>query len=67
LAEASKQALEKSGRFTRIYTELIAAGAFYPAEEYHQDYYKKNPLRYRYYRSGCGRDARVKSVWGGTP
>jgi len=63
-AEASKTQLEKSGRFPRIYTEVAAAGAFYPAEEYHQDYYKKNPIRYKYYRTGCRRDARVNEVWG---
>jgi peptide-methionine (S)-S-oxide reductase len=40
-------------------------GTFYPAEDYHQDYYKKNPVRYQYYRSGCGRDARLKQLWGG--
>lgn len=66
-AEASKAALEKSGRFPRIYTEIAPAGTFYVAEDYHQDYYKKNPIRYRYYRTGCGRDARVAEVWGAKP
>lgn len=65
-AEASKAALLKSGQIKQIYTEIALATRFYPAEEYHQDYYKKNPLRYRYYRATCGRDARVAEVWGNT-
>jgi peptide-methionine (S)-S-oxide reductase len=64
IAEASKAALVKSGRFKQVYTEIVAAGPFWPAEDYHQDYYKKNPVRYQYYRFGCGRDARVKYLWG---
>ncbi|MDT8438998.1 MAG: peptide-methionine (S)-S-oxide reductase MsrA [Wenzhouxiangellaceae bacterium] len=65
LAEASKQALSESGRFEReIVVPIEDAGAFWPAEDYHQDYYRKNPLRYRYYRSGCGRDRRLEELWG---
>ena len=64
LAEASKAAVAKQLGVT-IYTEIVDAGPFYVAEDYHQDYYKKNPIRYAYYRHGCGRDARVKEVWGG--
>ena len=65
LAEASKAQLDKSKPFkAAIVTEITAAGEFYPAEEYHQDFYLKNPLRYKFYRSGCGRDARLKDLWG---
>ncbi len=64
-AQASKAALEKTKPFPEpLVTEIVRAGTFYPAEDYHQDYYKKNPVRYAYYRNGCGRDARLKQLWG---
>ena len=67
-ALASKAALEKSGQLKgTIVTQIVAATTFYPAEEYHQDYYRKNPLRYQFYRQWCGRDARLKEIWGSTP
>ncbi len=65
MAEASKKALAASGRFDKpIVTEILPLGTFYPAEEYHQDYYKKNPIRYHWYRSGSGRDQFLEKVWG---
>jgi peptide-methionine (S)-S-oxide reductase len=64
-AQASLSALEKSKPFSDpIVTQIALAGPFYAAEDYHQDYYKKNPVRYQYYRTGCGRDARLKQLWG---
>jgi len=65
LAEASKAELEASNRLKLpIVTEIADAAPFYPAESYHQDYYLKNPARYAYYRWGCGRDERLKQIWG---
>lgn len=68
LAEASKAALEKSKPFKgAILTEVTRATVFYPAEDYHQDYYLKNPVRYKFYVNGCGRYARLKQLWGAAP
>ena len=63
-AEASRDALIKSGRFPIIHTEIQRATTFWMAEEYHQNYYKENSASYTYYRYACGRDARLKKLWG---
>jgi len=63
-AQKSKEALQSSGRFkTAIATTVVMAGPFYPAETYHQDYYKKNAVQYRFYKFGCGRAQRLSAVW----
>lgn len=65
IIEQSIGKLQKSGKFDKpVKTELIKSAPFYPAEEYHQDYYKKNPLKYKYYRFRCGRDQYLEKIWG---
>jgi peptide-methionine (S)-S-oxide reductase len=64
-AEASKQAIEQSKKFTGpIVTEIVMASKFFPAEDYHQDFYKKNPVRYKFYKYNCGRAQRLEQLWG---
>jgi peptide methionine sulfoxide reductase msrA/msrB len=66
LAEASKKRLSDSGPFTKpIVTDILPLGSFYTAEDYHQDYHKRNPIRYKWYRSGSGRDKFLKKTWAG--
>ncbi len=65
LAQRSKEMLDKTKPFKEpVVTEITAASAFYAAEDYHQDFYKKNPVRYKFYRYNCGRDQRLEQLWG---
>ena len=68
VANASRARLDQTKPFKEpIVTEIALAGPFYAAEDYHQDYYKKNPIRYKYYRTSCGREARIEQLWGALP
>ncbi len=68
LAEVSKAMLAKAKPFKDdIVTPVVPAGEFWRAEDYHQDFYVKNPVRYKFYRTGCGRDARLRQLWGSVP
>jgi peptide-methionine (S)-S-oxide reductase len=65
MAEESKQAIEQSKRFTQpVVTQVVKVSVFYPAEDYHQDFYKKNPIRYKFYKYTCGRAQRLVELWG---
>ncbi len=67
LAKSSKESLAQSGRFEKnIATEILSYDKFYPAEEYHQDYYRNNPIRYKFYRTGSGRDRYIDKTWKNT-
>lgn len=63
-AQASKETLLKKHKISKIYTDIRPFTTFYPAEDYHQKYYKKNPVRYKFYRFSCGRDQKLKEIWG---